>query len=115
MLLYKKEVITMFQELDYKSKLVVMKKYAKSEKGKELTKSLDRLFIYSLIEFISTILIIGAVIFADWNKWWLGVAGIFLITGLVFFVGQLKIRHKEYNKFLTQLNKTEKNKLTKRK
>ena len=105
----------MFQELDNKSKNIVMKKYAKSERGKELAKTLDRLFIYSLILFVSTVLVIGAVFVADWSKWWFGVAAIFLIAGLLFFVGQLKIRHKEYNKFLTQLNKIEKNKLTKRK
>ncbi len=105
----------MFQELDYKSKLEVMKKYSNTSKGRELSKTLDRLLIESIVLFVSTILIIGAVFIVDWPKWSLGVAGMTLIAGIVFFVGQLKIRHKEYNKFLTQLNKTEKNKLTKRK
>ena len=105
----------MFKELDNKSKIEVMKKYANTNKGKGLSATLDRLLIESIILFVSTVFVIGAVIIADWPLWSLGVAGMTLVSGLVFFVGQLKIRHKEYNKFLAQLNKTEKNKLTKRK
>ena len=105
----------MFKELDYKSKIEVMKKYAKTNKGKGLSTTLDRLLVEAIVLFISTILIIVAVIIANWPLWTLGVAGVTLVFGLFFFIGQLAIRNKEYNKFLTQLNKTEKNKLTKRK
>ena len=105
----------MFKELDNKSKIEVMKKYANTNKGKGLAATLDRLLIESIVLFVSTVLVIGAVIIADWPLWSLGIAGMTLISGLVFFIAQLKIRHKEYNKFLAQLNKTEKNKLTKRK
>ena len=105
----------MFKELDYKSKIEVMKKYSKTNKGKGLAGTLDRLLIEALILFVSTVLIIGAVIIADWPLWTLGVAGMTFIFGLIFFIGQYKIRNKEYNKFLSQMNKSEKNKLTKRK
>ena len=105
----------MFKELDYKSKIEVMKKYSKTNKGKGLASTLDRLLIEALILFVSTVLIIGAVIIADWPLWTLGVAGMTFIFGLIFFVGQYEIRNKEYNKFLSQMNKSEKNKLTKRK
>ena len=105
----------MFKELDYKSKVEVMKKYAKTNNGKCLSSTLDRLLIEAVILFVSSILIIGAVIITDWPLWTLGVAGMTFIFGLIFFIGQYKIRNKEYNKFLSQLNKSEKNKLTKRK
>ena len=105
----------MFKELDLKSKIEVMKKYANTNKGKKLSVTLDRLLIESIVLFISTILIILAVIFAEWPLWTLGVAGLILVFGIFFFVGQLSIRNKEYNKFLKQLNKNEKNKLTKQK
>ena len=105
----------MFKELDYKSKIEVMKKYAKTNKGKGLSSTLDRLLIEAIILFVSSILIIGAVIITDWPLWTLGVSGITFIFGLIFFIGQLKIRNKEYNKFLTSMKKDEKNKLTKRK
>ena len=105
----------MFKELDYKSKVEVMKKYAKTNKGKGLSSTLDRLLIEAVILFVSSILIIGAVIITVWPLWTLGVAGMTFIFGLIFFIGQYKIRNKEYNKFLSQLNKSEKNKLTKRK
>jgi nucleoside recognition membrane protein YjiH len=105
----------MFKELDYKSKIEVMKKYSKTNKCKGLASTLDRLLIEALILFVSTVLIIGAVIIADWPLWTLGVAGMTFIFGLIFFIGQYKIRNKEYNKFLSQMNKSEKNKLTKRK
>ena len=105
----------MFKELDYKSKIEVMKKYAKTNKGKSLSSTLDRLLVEAIILFVSTVLIIGAVIITDWPLWTLGVAGMTFIFGLIFFIGQLKIRNKEYNKFLSQMKKDEKNKLTKRK
>jgi heme/copper-type cytochrome/quinol oxidase subunit 3 len=105
----------MFKELDYKSKLEVMKKYSNTNKGKGLASTLDRLLIESLVLFVSTILIIVAVIIADLPVWCLGVAGLTLIFGLIFFLAQLNIRNKEYNKFLEHLSKSEKNKLTKRK
>jgi len=105
----------MFKELDYKSKLEVMKKYANTNKGKGLALTLDRLLIESIVLFVSTILIIVAVIITDFPLWTLGVAGITLIFGLIFFLAQLKIRNKEYNNFLNHMNKSEKNKLTKRK
>ena len=105
----------MFKELDYKSKVEVMKKYAKTNKGKDLAATLDRLLIEAVVLFVSTVVIIGAVFIADMPKWWLGVAGIILMFGLIFFFTQLNIRNKEYNNFLNHLNKSEKNKLTKRK
>ena len=105
----------MFKELDNKSKMTVMKKYANTNKGKGLAATLDRLVIESLILFICTPVIIVAILVADWPLWSLGVAGLTLIFGLIFFIGQNSIRNKEYNKFLSQLPKSEKNKLTKRK
>ena len=105
----------MFKELDYKSKLEVMKNYAKTNKGKDLSATLDRLLIEALVLIVSTILIVGAVWIADLPLWCLGVAGLTLIFGLIFFFTQLNIRHKEYNKYLNHLSKSEKNKLTKRK
>ncbi len=105
----------MFKELDNKSKVEIMKKYANTNKGKGLSSTLDRLLIESLVLFISTVLIIVAVIIADLPTWCLGVAGLTLVFGLVFFIGQQNIRIKEYNKFLEHLSKSEKNKLTKRK
>ena len=47
----------MFKELDYKSKVEVMKKYAKTNKGKGLSSTLDRLLIEAVILFVSSILI----------------------------------------------------------
>ncbi len=105
----------MFKELDNKSKIEVMKKYKNTSKGKGLATTLDRLLVEALILFVCTIFVIVAVIIADWPLWSLGVAGLTLIFGLIFFIAQNNIRNKEYNKFLSQLNKSEKNKLTKRK
>ena len=51
-----------------------------------------------IITILIGLLIIGAVIIADWPLWTLGVAGMTFIFGLIFFIGQLKIRNKEYNK-----------------
>ena len=115
MVLYEGGVGTMFKELDNKSKMEVMKKYSNTNKGKGLSMTLDRLFIESLVLFISTILIIIAVIISDFPLWTLGIAGITLIFGLIFFFAQHKIRIKEYNNFLNHMNKSEKNKLTKHK
>ncbi len=105
----------MFKTLDNKSKIEVMKKYAKTNKGKGLASTLDRLLIESIFLFVSTIVIIVAVFVADLPNWCLGVAGITFIFALIFFIGQLNIRTKEYNRFLEHLSKSEKNKLTKRK
>ena len=60
----------MFKELDYKSKVEVMKKYAKTNKGKGLSSTLDRLLIEAVILFVSSILIIGAVIIRYVINFW---------------------------------------------
>ena len=86
------ELVIMFKELDYKSKIEVMKKYAKTNKGKGLAATLDRLLIEAVVLFVSTVVIIGAVFIADLPKWWLGVSGITLIFGLIFFLSQLNIQ-----------------------
>ena len=64
---------------------------------------------------ICFVVIVGAIYIVDLSKWYWIIAVITLVFGLVFLIGQFIIRRQEYDKFLGQLTKTEKNKLTKSK
>ncbi len=105
----------MYKELSKESKKQVRTKYEKTKKGKGLSATLNRLFIEGAFLIICFFVIVVAIFVADlsWGYW--TVAGLTIIFGVIFLVGQHTIRIKEYNKFFSQLSKTEKNQLTKNK
>ena len=105
----------MYKELAKSGKKELRKKYETSKRGKELVKILNRLFLEGVFLIICFVVIVGAIYIVDLSKWYWIIAVITLVFGLVFLIGQFIIRRQEYDKFLGQLTKTEKNKLTKSK
>ena len=103
----------MYNELSKEAKKQLRIKYEGTKKGKNLTSTLNRLLIEGLFLIVCFIIIVIAIMIADLSGWYWVVAILSLVFGVIFFVGQYILRMKEYSKFFNQLNKTEKNKLTK--
>ena len=105
----------MFKDLSKEAKKELINKYNNTKKGKNLSNTLNRLFFEGIFLFFCFIVILIAVIVIKLSKWYLVVGILSMVFGCIFLVGQHIIRIKEYNNFLNQLNKIEKNKLTKMK
>ena len=105
----------MFKDLSKEAKKQLISKYDNTKKGKNLKGTLDRLFFEGVFLIVCFIVVVIAIIVADLSNWYLVIAILSLVFGCIFLVGQHTLRIKEYNKFYNQLNKTEKNKLTKAK
>ena len=103
----------MYNELSKEAKKQLINKYVGTKKGKALSDTLNRLLLEGLVLIVCFVIVLVAIFVADLASWYWIVAILSLIFGLVFLIGQHLLRMKEYNKFFNQLNKTEKNKLTK--
>ncbi len=105
----------MYNELTKEAKKELKNKYENTKKGKTLTDTLNRLFFEGLFLVVCFIVIVAAIFIADLSGWYWVIAILTIIFGVIFLVGQHIIRIKEYNRFFSQMTKTEKNKLTKSK
>jgi len=95
---------TRFQRLDKEGKKEVRKKYSGTKKGHVLAPVLNRLIIWGILSFICAGVIIYTIISEDYSKWMnisLGIiVALLIIFGVIFFVGQYKVRQDEYNRYI---------------
>ena len=88
-----------YQRMDKEEKQKLRKKYSKTTEGKGKIARLNRLFIIGVIGIVISIgLFISAIINNNTVLDYIS-AGILLVFSIVFIIGSLNIRQKEYNKF----------------
>ncbi len=98
----------MYNKLSKEEKKIIKNKYAATKKGKDLTDNLNRLFIEGLLSIGSSIVIVVFIFIYKLAWWYWFFAGLTLLCGVIFLIGQYSIRMKEYNKFLVHDNKKRK-------
>ena len=106
----------MYKDLSKEEKKRVAIKYVATKRGKDLSKTLDRLVLEGLFLVFCFAAIVGALLFTNVSGWFYWVVAIItIIFAVIFLVGQFIIRRKEHRTYFEQLSKTEKNRLTKNK
>ena len=106
----------MYKDLSKEEKKKVANKYISTKRGKDLSKTLDRLVLEGFFLIFCFVAIVGALLFTNISGWYYwAVAIITIIFAAIFLIGQYIIRSKEHRTYFEQLSKTEKNRLTKNK
>ncbi len=105
----------MYKYLSKAAKKELIRQYTNTERGKNLSVTLNRLVGEGLFCLVAFVVILISVLRGELAAWYWIFIVLTFIAGVVFLVGQQLIRRKEYNKYFRELSKTEKNKLTKSK
>ena len=106
-------VISMYQDLTDEEKKSLRFEYVKTQKGYEMIARLNRLVLEGLFCLVTFVVTICAIFILDLASWYWAFVGLTLFCGILFLVGQYKIRMREYNKFYLGKYKNVKKKLTK--
>ena len=89
---------TKYQRMNKEEKTKIREKFKNSEHGKEQMPRLNRLLFLGVLGIgAGTYLIIDNIMNAK-NIWMYITNGILIIASIIFFIGSLVLRQKEYNK-----------------
>ena len=75
-------------------------KYVNTEKGREMITRLNRIFFEGIFCLGSFVVILVCFFIFKLAWWYLFFAGLTLLSGIIFIVGQHLVRVTEYNNFL---------------
>ena len=95
----------MYHYLSKDEKKTTRNKYVKTKKGQEMTTRLNRIFLEGIFCLGSFIVILVSFFICKLDWWYLFFAGLTLLSGIIFIVGQHLVRMTEYNNFLKATKK----------
>ncbi len=95
----------MYNKLSKKEKKDIQIKYSKTKRGLKMLPIYRRLFVEGILLILCGIITFISLLIEN-THWWYWFAGsLFLISGLIFFIAQIILKHKDYNAMLKNSSK----------
>lgn len=111
-----------YKNLPKEEQKAVRDGYKNTKQGNLILKKINKLFIYSIIYFVLSIILCILLVLNVFNKWFIIVDVALFIGSIVFFIGHYNLKMQQYCKYINICHRLadlkeeqEKNKLKKKK